>query len=120
MGFIVVPMANESTHSGFQLAGRVEHSVSEHAFLNDAEEDLDLVDPRSVNRSVEEAKSITVTPIETLPSLGFAIKMDVEIVPDDVDLLPWVLARYGIHEIQDVEGFAALANLGVNVACMGV
>ena len=116
----MIPKANESAQSDFQLTGGVEHAVSEHAFLNDAEEDFDLVDPRGVNRSVEEAEPIPVTPIETLPSLVFAIEMDVEIVPDDVDLLFWIAARYGLHEIQDVGGFAALANIGVNVACVRV
>lgn len=120
MGFVVVPLANESAQSDFQLTGGVEHAVSEHAFLNDAEEDLDLVDPRGVNRSVEEAEPITVTPIETLPSLVFTIKMDVEIVPDDVDPLFGVPARYGLHEIHDVDALAPFANFGVNVACVGI
>ena len=50
-------MANESAQITFQLTGGVEHAVSEHAFLNNAEEYLDLVDPGRVNRSVEEAKT---------------------------------------------------------------
>jgi hypothetical protein len=75
MSFVVVPMANESAQSTFQLTGGVEHAVSEHAFLNNAEEYLDLVDPGRVNRSVEEAKPITVTPIELVPSLVFAITL---------------------------------------------
>ena len=120
MSFVVVPMANESAQSTFQLTGGVEHAVSEHAFLNNAEEYLDLVDPGRVNRSVEEAKPITVTPIELVPSLVFAITMNVEIVPDDIDLLSWVPARYGLHEIQDVDGFTPLAYFGVNVARMRI
>ena len=120
MGFVAVPMANEATQSDFQLTSRVEHTVSEHAFLNDAEEDLDLVDPRGVNRSVEEAEAIAVMPIETLPSLVFAFQMNVEIIPDDVELLSRIPACHGLHEIHDIDVLPAFAHFSVDVARVGI
>ena len=120
MGFVSVPMTNKSSHGNFQLTSGVEHAVSEHAFLNDAEEDLDLVDPRGVNRSVEEAKPITVTPIELPPALVFAIMMYVEVVPDDVDFLFRVQTRNGLHKVQEVGGLATFPDFSVNLSLVWI
>src|ERR1700674_1044990 len=82
-----VPEADEAKDRAAQLANAIEAAVLEHAALEDREPDLDLVDPGRVNRRVHEMKAAAVPAVEARPAAVAAVVVDVEIVPDDVDLL---------------------------------
>ena len=111
---------NETKQSDFQLLGGVEYAVAKYAFLYDAEENLDLVDPGRMQGCVNKAESIAVSSIESLPASVFSVEMDIEVVPDDVDFLSRIVPRYRLHEFKDVVRLAALPNFSVNLSGVGI
>src|SRR5690349_24779644 len=71
-----------------------ERGVPQHGTSEKAEPDLDLVHPRRVERCVDEAEASTVAIVECLPARAV---VDVEVVPDDVDLPMRVLLGDLLH-----------------------
>jgi hypothetical protein len=63
----------------------LEAAVAQDAPLQDAEPDLDLVDPGSMQRRVDEVEAAAVLLVESCPAGVAAVGMQVEVVPDDVD-----------------------------------
>jgi hypothetical protein len=114
VGLVLVPVVNEAKQSSFELFGGVEHTVAEEALLHNAEEDLDLVDPGGMKRRVDKAESVAVTTIESSPASGFAVVMNIEVIPDDVDFLSGVPPRHRGHELEDVVRLAARPHLSIS------
>ena len=69
-----------------RLGHIVEIGVLEHPLLQDGKEDLDLVDPRRMNRRVYEMKAVSVLLVELGPALVGPAVVRVEVVPDGVEL----------------------------------
>src|SRR5437868_10526406 len=83
MRLVRVPMRDEAVDSANQLVEVSEGGVLQHTTREDAEPDLDLIDPRRVQRRVEEAKAIAMPEVEGLPCCTV---VDVEVVPHDGDV----------------------------------
>src|SRR5882762_8066226 len=113
MGFVLVPMANEAEHGGGQLGSGCERTVFEHATLQDAEPDLDLVHPRSMKRREDEVEPSAVALVELLPSRA---AVDVEVVPNDVDGSLRVLLRECLHEAQEILRTSPASTMGEHLA----
>ena len=116
MGLVSVPVLNEVKQGNFELRDRVEHTVAEHALLHNAEKNLDLVNPGSMERRVDKAESVAVTTIESSPASGFAVVMNIEVIPDDVDFLFPVAPRNRRHEVEYVVRLSARSNLSINLS----
>lgn len=78
----------------------LEAPVAQNTALKDAEPDLDLVDPGGMQRGVNEAKAMSVLPVESRPASLASVVVQVEVVPDDVDTAALVAMREGVHEGQ--------------------
>src|SRR5258708_8614124 len=89
----------------------------EHASVQDAEPDFDLVDPRSVPRGEDEVESPSVALVELLPARA---AMDVEVVPDDVDGTSRVLPRKRLHELHEILGTSSSPAMSEDFARAGV
>jgi len=79
-----VPVGDEAANGEDQRLRRLERGVPEDAAREDAEPDLDLVDPRRMQRSVDEAEAPTVPPVERFPPRA---RVDVEVVPGRVRIV---------------------------------
>src|SRR6266568_2644220 len=95
MRLVLVPVSDETVDAldERRLAGKV--SPTEYPTLHDPEPDFDLVDPRGVLRGVHEVEAAAMRRVELLPRLA---KVDVEVVPDDMDVPGGVLTGDGLHE----------------------
>ncbi len=60
--------------------------------LEDAEEELDLVDPGGVLGGVVEDETVSMASIEVGPAHVRTVVMDVQVIPDPVDGSPGVLS----------------------------
>lgn len=98
----------------------MEYTESKDSFLHNAEEDLDLVHPRGMKRSVVETEPITVTPIESSPSIVFAVVVDIEIIPNNMNSLSRIAASNQFHEFEKVRGLASSSYAGDDVARMHI
>lgn len=99
--FESVPMRDERLDDSCELRTRGKTRVSEHSALEDREPELDLIDPRGVNRRVEKFKPTAVALVEPHPSLVAAVVMDVEIVPDNDDASTGMATRDRIEKAHD-------------------
>src|SRR5882724_12568083 len=107
------PMSDEAVDGASQLVEGSEGAVLQHTTREDAEPDLNLVDPRRVQRRVEESEAIAMTEVERLPCRAV---MDVEVVPDDGDVARRVLLSDALHEAHQVDRLASLGALTEHVA----
>ena len=96
-----IPMPNEADHVAGQCRDAFEAAVAQDAALQDAEPDLDLIDPGSVQRRVHETKTIAVLLVEPRPASVGPVVVHVEVVPDDVDAAAFVALRQVVHEGQE-------------------
>jgi hypothetical protein len=80
-----IPMADEAEDVPSERGHALEAAVAQDAALKDAEPDLDLVDPRGMQRRVDEAEAISVLLVEPRPASVTSVVVQVEVVPDDVD-----------------------------------
>src|SRR5436190_972071 len=87
VGLALVPVADEALDLVLLLVGRSEVTVANDPPVQDREPDLDLIHPRGVLRCVEDVVAPDVACVESRPSVVLAVVVDVEIVPDHVDLL---------------------------------
>lgn len=117
---MLVPVADESIHSGFQVCHAVEQAVAEDSFVNNAEEDFNLVDPGGMERCVVKAETMSVASVESFPSIVFTVFMNVEVIPDDVDFLLGKPTRHCFHEFNDIGDLSARPNFGINLSSMGI
>jgi hypothetical protein len=99
MGFKGIPMVEEPKQSRFELFQAAEAGVPEDASLEDAEPDLDLIDPGSMDRRVDEVKPGPVSSVEDLPPISV---MNVEVVPNHVHGTGRIALSQGIHECQEI------------------
>ena len=95
-------------------------AVAEQPSLQDAEEKFDLVDPRRVDGRVMEVEPPAVALVEACPTLAGAIVVDVQVVPDDVDLLAGQQFGQRLHELDEVLRRAIGAYLPVDPAGVDV
>lgn len=105
MGFKGIPVVEEPEESRFELFQAAEAGVPEDAALEDAEPDLDLIDPGSMDRRVDEVKPRPVSSVENLPPIAM---MNVEVVPNHVHSTGRIALGQGIHERQEI-GFSPLS-----------
>ena len=83
-----VPVLDEAQDPLAQLGDVVELAVTEQPSLKDAKPDLDLVDPRRVQRRVDEVKASAVSAGELLPLLAVVdVEVVVEALVDVVDVV---------------------------------
>ena len=83
---MLIPVGDEPHHLGRKVLDRVEAGVAEHPSLDSGEEQLDLIDPRGVQRRVVEVEPAAVLLVELRPALRRPLVVNVEVVPDDVDI----------------------------------
>jgi hypothetical protein len=100
MCLVTVPLGHEAEHGVPQVLGAGEVSVLQDSALQQGEPDLDLVDPRRVNRRVDEVKAVAVAFVEPGPPLVLAVVVDIEVIPDDIDLSLGI----GEREVPPVSG----------------
>jgi hypothetical protein len=103
-----------------QLLHRGKAPVAKHTLLDAREEQLDLVEPGGVQGRVVEVETRAVARVEAGPAFVRTIVVNVEIVPDDVDLALRVLLRDPLHEPKKVLGFTLPGDLRDHVARLGV
>lgn len=89
MRFVSVPVRDERHDPSGEVGHADKAAMGDDPALEYGEPDLDLVDPRGVDRRVHETKTTTVAFVELEPSIIATIVMSVEVVPDDVDLALW-------------------------------
>ncbi len=87
MGFPPVVVVDERQDCLVELLQAVEDPTLDDALLESAEPDFDLVEPGSVDGGVDEVEAASVSLVELGPPGIFAVVVDVQVVPDDVDLL---------------------------------
>jgi hypothetical protein len=80
-------MIDEAQGRGVELLETVEDAVSKHAPLDEAEKQLDLIDPRRVDRRVVEVKPTSVPTVELRPPTVISVVVDVQVVPDDASTI---------------------------------
>jgi hypothetical protein len=73
-----VPVGDEAVDSADELVEVSEGGVLQHTSREDAEPDLDLIDPRRVQRRVEEAEATAMPEVERVPCCAV---VDIEVVP---------------------------------------
>lgn len=115
-----VPVHKEPQDRALELFDLVVHLMAQEAFVQDAEEQLDLVDPGSVDGCVVEMEAIAVSLVEACPALILAVVVDVEIVPDDMYRAFWIALRDFFHERYQVLACASTANLPEDFAGLGL
>ncbi len=64
-----IPMPDEAQDVVSEPCHALEAAVAQDAALKDAEPDLDLVDPGSMQRGVDKAEAVPVLPVEPRPAL---------------------------------------------------
>jgi len=99
--FGTVPVSDKTEDIASERGHALEASVAEDATLEDAEPDLDLIDPRGVQRRVDEAEAMPVLPVEPRPARITTVVVQVEVVPDDVDASALVALGERVHEGQE-------------------
>lgn len=104
MCFVSIPVADEPKDGGLDISSTVEAAVSQYAPLEDGEPDLDLVDPRRMQRRVHELEAAIVPSIESAPPVVLALLVDVEVVPDHDDALSGVVTRDGVDKTRERVG----------------
>ena len=92
-----VPVPDVGHHASDEVHRRRERAVTEHLALQDAEPDFDLVDPRSVERRVDEANPAAVTLAEGVDERAL---VHIEVVANDDDLAGGVV-RHELFEERD-------------------
>ena len=92
---VTVPRRDEGADCRRELTPPGEGGVPQGCTREEAEPNLDLVHPGCVERRVNEAKASAVAFVERLPARAV---MDVEVVPDHVDIAARVLLRDLLHE----------------------
>src|SRR5579864_1855477 len=78
-----IPMSDEAQDVLRERGHALEAAVAQKTSLKDAEPDLDLIDPGGMQRRVDEAKAISVLPVESRPAGVASVVVQVEVVPDD-------------------------------------
>src|ERR1700690_3255242 len=79
-----VPVSNEAEDIVSESRHALEAAIAQDASLQDAEPDLDLVDPGGVQRGVDKVEAAAVLLVEPRPAGIAAVIVQVEVVPDDV------------------------------------
>src|SRR5262249_49783899 len=97
-----IPSLDESGDGASKDADVVMRAVPQHAAMQDREEQLDLVHPLRRDRCVVEVEPAAVSAIEASPPLHGAVKMDVQVVPDNVNLMTWAALRHPFHEFNEI------------------
>jgi putative transposase len=120
MSLVGIPVRDEAEDSAIELVEAVEDAIAKYALLHDTEEELDLVDPGGMQRSVVETEAVAVPRIETGPPLLGTIEMNVQVIPDDVYIARRVTAGELFHELHQVGGLPVLARLAVDLAGMWI
>src|SRR5262245_32570024 len=82
-----IPSLDEPANCERQCLDIIVRGVPQHSAMEDGEEQLDLVHPGRVDRRVVEMEPTPVAPIESSPALHGTVKMDVQVVPDHMNLL---------------------------------
>src|SRR5690606_29093894 len=96
-----------------QILDRREAAVPEAPPLQNREEQLDLVDPRGMQRRIHELKLSAVTSVEPTPALTGTVQVNVQVVPDHDDAPGFpVLPGHLIHQRFQVSGSSPVAALG--------
>src|SRR5262249_6837025 len=103
MGLGAVPARDEAEDALGQLLDRTERGMPEHTPRQDAEPNLDLVDPRGMLGRVDEMEAAAVAGVELLPPRAM---VNVEVVPDDVDRPRWIALRDVLQKADQIRGFA--------------
>jgi len=109
--FVAIPVADEPKDGGLDFSGTVEAAVPQNAPLKDGEPDLDLVDPRRMQRRVHELEAPSVPSVESAPPVVLPLLVNVEIVPDHDDALSGVVARNGLQKPGERVGVTSLDHL---------
>src|SRR5580700_181980 len=95
-----VPVSDETEDIASERGDALEAAVAQDTALKDAEPDLDLIDPRGMQRRVDEAEAMSVLLVEPRPACVASVVVQVEVVPDDVDTSAFVALREPVHEGQ--------------------
>ncbi len=82
MLLVLVPVVEEADDRPGQIVDMVVDRVLEDAPSENAEEDLDLIDPRRVDRRVVEVEAGSVTLVEFRPPLVSTVMVNVEVIPN--------------------------------------
>src|SRR5882757_10112491 len=116
VGLALVPVADESLDLVLLMVGRAEVPVADDPAVQDREPDLDLVHPRGVLGCVDEVKAAAVAGVESHPAVVPAVVVDVEIVPDHVDLLRRISPCQRFHEVDQRGSRPARQHLSEHLA----
>jgi len=111
-----IPEADEAEDRRAKCGHAGEASVLENPTMEDGKPDLDLVDPRGVNWRVDEMKAPSMPAIETRPAAIVILAVDIEIVPDDVDLLVGIPLGDGLEKGHQRVRSAALDDMAEDSA----
>ena len=77
---------------------------------------LDLVHPRGVLRRVGEMETPAMAGVEAQPAVVLPVVVNVEVVPDHVNLLRGVSARESLHEVDQRRGRPSRQHAPQNLA----
>jgi hypothetical protein len=96
--FVLIPVTNEPKHGGLDVSCTIKAAISQNAPLEDGEPNLDLIQPRCMQRRVHEIEATAVSSVESAPPVVLALLVNVEVVPDDNDALSRIMARDGLQK----------------------
>ena len=91
-----IPVLDKAENGTIELVRGMERAVLEQAPLENAEPKLYLVDPGSMQRSMNEVKAPAMARVELFPPLAF---VDVQVIPYDVDVPRRIAFGDRLHEV---------------------
>jgi len=114
--FVSVPESNETHDSVFEFASIVEAAIPQNSPLENRKPDLDLIDPGSMYRRINELESTVVPSIESAPTVVFAFLVDIQVVPNNKYTPIGVQSSNQLEKPHDRPGISPLDDLGDHVS----
>jgi hypothetical protein len=109
---VFVPVGNVPENLGTELADRVEAGMPQDPPLHADEEQFDLVHPGCVKGRVVDVEPAAMSLVELDPTFAGAIQMNIQVVPNDMDILCGVLLGQLLHKANEVGRLARVGDLG--------
>ena len=99
MTFPTIPALDKSLDTIHQRLGGRKATTAKDVSLQDRKENLDLIDPGRMDRRVVKHEDAVLCGIELRLTLVFAVIVDIEVIPDDMDLLRALIrVSHCVHE----------------------
>ena len=120
MSLVLIPIVDVGQDRVTQLLCGVEASVGQALALQDAEEQLYLIDPGGVFGRVVKDEAIAMALVEPAPSSIGPVVMDIEVVPNDVYGPGRVPGGEFVHEPHQIVPGAPIPTASEHIAAVNL